>query len=255
MTRLLASPPIDVNLGWRELNKAIPNMGIYEKTMGDKLQPSLLEILPAHLRIELSENAGSPGYMFPLATEMRKHFERTTHYFLEVKLSFEHLSRDEMVQAGIISKDDGEADVPGDAAKNDAQPVTDTLLTCLPVIDPVRGTAVSDLNPGDVLEVRIQGGIGESEFIAPYLYPPDQNAAFPILNIEKKDDERTYVLLSVNENVKGLITVSKDLRLRTLQRRTSRGTTIIINMDNIILWGTFGLAMVVTLLVFRFLFF
>ncbi|MDR1376957.1 MAG: hypothetical protein LBJ22_05555, partial [Synergistaceae bacterium] len=129
-----------------------------------------------------------------------------------------------------------------------------TLITCLPVIDPVRGTPVSELKPGDVLEVKIQGGIGAGELIQKYLNAMNQDAAFPVLSIEKKDDDKTYVFLEISEEVKGLITVSKDLRLRTLQRGLSPKTTITINLDNVIFFGVLTVAAVVILFVIRFLF-
>ena len=256
VTRLLTSPPVDVNIGWREFNKSIPNIGVYEKTMGDKLLTSLLGILSLDLRIELNQNAGLPGQLTALATEIRKTFERTTHYFLEIKIAFERISHHDMAEAGVIPEESPGENAPNNPEKENKETTPDTLLTCLPVIDPARGTPVSELNPGDVLEVKIQGGIGLSELIEPYLYPPGQNAALPVLSIEKKENsDKIYVVLSVNENLKALLVVSKDLRLRTLQRATSQKRTIIINTDTVILWGTFILAMAVILLVFKFLLF
>jgi hypothetical protein len=254
VTRLLASPPIDVNMGWRELNRAIPSMGVYEKSIGDKLITSMLEIFTPTARVNLSQNAEAPLTL--LSTEIRNNFERATHCFLEVKMAFERLSRQDMVNAGVLPKDDAEANAPDNPEVQEGEKsFAGTLVTCLPIIDPVRGIPVSELAPGDVLEVKIQGGIGAGELIQQYLNSTNQNAVFPVAAVEKKDDEKTYIVLNINEEVKGLITVSKDLRLRTLQRGASQKTTLSVNMDNVIFWGTIVLATAVILFVIRFLFF
>jgi hypothetical protein len=257
VTRLLTSPPIDVHMGWKELNKAIPSMGAYEKTMGDKLINSMLEIFSPSVRIDLCRQDNVSARLVSLSTEIRNSFERTTHYFLELKIAFEQLSRQDMVNAGVLSKEDEEkAKKPDDPTLQESEKsFAGTLITCLPVIDPVRGTPVSELKPGDVLEVKIQGGIGAGELIQQYLNTTNQDAAFPVLTVEKKDDDKTYVLLDINEEVKGLITTSKDLRLRTLQRGPLRKTTLTINLDNVIFFGTLTIAAIVILFVIRFLFF
>ncbi|MDR1978231.1 MAG: hypothetical protein LBQ42_05805 [Synergistaceae bacterium] len=256
VTRMLVGPPIDVNMGWRELNKAIPSMGVYEKAMGDKLINSMLEIFSPSARIELSQSADASARLGSLSTGIRNSFERTTHYFLELKMAFEHLSRQDMINAGVLPKEGEEAKAPDNpAAEKHEKSFAGTLITCLPVIDPVRGTPVSELTPGDVLEVKIQGGIGAGELIQQYLNSTNQDAAFPVLTVEKKDDDKTYVVLEINEEVKGLITVSKDLRLRTLQRVPLQKKTIAINVDNLIFFGTLIAAAIVILFVIRFLFF
>ncbi|MDR2179580.1 MAG: hypothetical protein LBP21_04685 [Synergistaceae bacterium] len=257
VTRLLVGPPIDVHMGWREFNKTIPSMGVYEKSMGDKLITSMLEIFTPSLRVELSRQDNVSARLSSLSTDIRNSFERTTHCFLELKLAFESLSRQDMVNAGVLAKEGEEevkkpeTNVPGSGEKSFAG----TLIMCLPVIDPTRGTPVSELKPGDVLEVKIQGGIGAGELIQQYLNSMNQDAAFPILAIEKKDDDKTHVLLEINEEVKGMITVTKDLRLRTLRREPARKMTMTINLDNVIFFGTLAVAVVVILFVIKFLFF
>ena len=259
VTRLLTSPPIDVHMGWKELNRAIPSMGAYEKTMGDKLINSMLEIFSPSVRIDLCQHANVPSRLISLSTDIRNSFERTTHYFLELKMAFEQLSRQDMVNAGVLSKEGEEgAKKPDDPILPESEKsFAGTLIMCLPVIDPVRGTPVSELKPGDVLEVKIQGGIGAGELIQQYLNSMNQDAAFPVLTVEKKDDEKTYVLLEINEEVKGMLTVSKDLRLRTLQREPPprAATTMTINLDNVIFFGTLTIAAVVIVFVIKFLFF
>jgi hypothetical protein len=253
VTRLLVGPPLDVHMGWRELNKAIPSMGVYEKPIGDKLIHSILEIFSPSVRIDLIQSADASMRLNSLSTEIRNSFERTTHYFLELKMAFERVSQQDMVNAGVVSSEKEAKPAEAPPLEKDEKSFAGTLITCLPVIDPVRGTPVSELKPGDVLEVKIQGGIGAGELIQQYLTSMNQDAAFPVLSIEKKDDDKTYVILEISDEVKGLITVSKDLRLRMLHRELSSKVTV--NLDNVIFFGVLTVAAVVILFVIRFLFF
>ena len=255
VTRSLTSSPLDINLGWRELNKLIPQMGIYEKAMGDKLVSSLLEVFSFAERMELSRDGGSPEFLDDLGRKIRDTFERTTHYFLDLTLVFEPLAQNSLVEAGVLTDE-----ITGVRAAEAAKPVWEqksfagTLITCLPVIDPVHGKPISELEPGDKVEVKLQGGIGAGELINQFLASAQQDAIFPIFAIEKKEDDRTYILLDINDELKGLVTVSKDLRLRVLAPPAPKRSTISINMDNVILLGTFSVAIAIIVFLIRYIF-
>jgi hypothetical protein len=255
VTRDLVGTAIDVNMGWRELNKLIPQMGIYEKPLGEKLIMSMLEIFSPTLRMELCKEENSARDLDMISSEMCKNFERLTHYFLEFKMALERLPRKDLVKAGVVAGDGSKTEETDTAAPlTEEKSFTGTLVTCLSVIDPVHGKPVSELQPGDMLEVKMQGGIGAGELIQKYLNSTNQDAIFPVESIEKKDDDKTYVFLTINEEVKGLITVTKDLRLRVLKLEKPQ-KTIIINIDNVIFGGTLFIAVVVIALVVKFLFF
>lgn len=256
VTRSLAGPAIDVNMGWRELNKLIPGMGTYEKSLGEKLIVSMLESFTPTARIELLKEADPTERLLKLSGEIRNGFERTTHYFLEFKTALERLTRQDLISAGLLAKEGEEASTPeAEKSEEEQKSFAGTLITCLPVIDPVHGTPVSELRPGDMLEVKIQGGVGAGELIQKYLTSTNQDAVFPVESIEKKDGDKTFVFLTINDEIKGLITVTKDLRLRTLKIGSRKKTTITINTDNLIFFGTLGVAVLVILLVIRFVFF
>ena len=256
VTRALDSAPIDLSMGWQELNKLIPKMGVYEKNMGEKMAVSLMEVFSPSVRVKLCQSGGEDEQMEAITLELRDAFERTTHYFLDMKLMFEPLTPEDLTKAGVPFASGGT-----DALKKGSSDTDDeeksfagTLITCLPVIDPVYGKPVSELAPGDLLEVKLQGGIGASDLIQKFLNTTRQEAVFPVHSIEKKDDEKTYVLLEVNEEVKGLITVTKDLRLRVLNM-PSKKPTVSINLDNLVLFGTFVLAFIIIALVVNYLLF
>jgi hypothetical protein len=254
VTRQLLGPPLDVNRGWRELNKAISSMGIYEKNLGDKLINIMLETFSTSARMALSRDPDPASRLASLSEEVRNNFERVAHYFLEFEMAFEPLSRQDLTTAGVLPQ--GE-ESPSDASKSpeEEKSFAGTLITCLPVIDPAHGAPVSELVPGDVLEVKMQGGVGAGDMIQKYLTATNQDAAFPVLSVNKKNDEKTYIFLDINDEVQGLITVTKDLRLRRLERGTSSHKTMTVNLDNLIFFGTLAVAAIAILLVIRFLIF
>ena len=88
------------------------------------------------------------------------------------------------------------------------------LVQCLPLIDPVRGKAVSELLPGDFLEVQIASGTGAGGLLQQFLKATKQPSIFPVESIEKHED-KIYIYLTINEEMRGLLTLNKDLRLRT----------------------------------------
>ncbi|MDR2523265.1 MAG: hypothetical protein LBC93_06145 [Synergistaceae bacterium] len=257
VTRMLSGNPIDVTMGWRGLNKVIPSMGVYEKPLGEKLVNSLIESFSATARVELGKNTDAAPNLDAVGESIRNGFERVTHCFLELKLAYERLSRQDMVNAGLAP---GE----GQSENSEITKVTmeeggeksfaGTLINCLPVIDPVYGKPVSELKLGDMLEVRIQAGAGASELVQKFLDSTDQPAVFPVCAIEKKDDEKTYVLLEINEEVKGVISVTRDLRLRALGGG-SKKAVITINVDNLVLFGICFAAFIVIVIIIRYLFF
>ncbi|MDR3230280.1 MAG: hypothetical protein LBT65_02475 [Synergistaceae bacterium] len=247
---------IDVNMGWREFNKAIPEIGPYEKSLGDKLNTLLPEVFSVSSRIDLLQHPENPSRLIAVEEDIRKNFERATHYFLEFQLVLERLSRQNLVDAGVLQPgDETPASESQPANEEEKKSFEGTLINCLPIIDPVRGCPVSELQPGDMVEVKIQGGVGASGLIEQYLASTNQEAVFPVESVEQKSDDKIYVFLSINEEIRGLITLTKDLRLRTIRVNHDKKRTLSINMDNLIFFGTFFIAMIVILLVIRFLFF
>lgn len=255
VTRALVGPAIDVNVQWRSFNKLIPQMGTYEKQLGDKLSVLIHENIPAGKRIELCRSDNPPERLIGICSEIRSCFERATHCFLEVKIAFERMTARDMESAGLLTKEDSSAETKTDKMQSNEKSFAGTLINCLPIIDPVRGKPVSELEPDDIVEVKLQGGVGAGEMIHKYLASTNQDAMFPIERIEKTDSEKTYIYLNINEELKGLITVTKDLRLRVLDIGKKKKTTpgVPFNPDNAIFFGVLAVAAVVIAMVVRFL--
>ena len=169
-------------------------------------------------------------------------------------MAFECMTAQDLADAGVLTKESAPAEPVADKTKSDEKSFAGTLINCLPAIDPVYGKPVSELQPGDMVEVKLQGGVGAGDMIHKFLTSTNQDAVFPVESVEKASSEKTYIFLRINEEIQGVITVTKDLRLRVLNIGQKK-TTITINMDNVVFFGVLAAAAVVITLVVKFLFF
>ena len=75
-----------------------------------------------------------------------------------------------------------------------------------------------------------------------FLKATQRSPIFPVDSVEKRDD-KTYIYLTINEEMRGLLTLTKDLRLRTLLTATDRRKRIGF-FDNLIFFLFLGLVLV-----------
>jgi hypothetical protein len=252
-TRSLTGPAIDVSVGWREMARSVSSMGVYEKSLSEKLGNSLLELFPASVRIEMLKAPDIADRVGELAEQIRNHFERVTHCFLEFQLQLELLSRQDLIDAGVLQGElTNESNEALQQAGEEEKSYAGTLVTCVPVIDPVRGKPVSEIVPGDKVHVKVQGRIGD--MVQKFLNSANQDSLFEVDAVEKRDDEKTCIFLKISDEIKGLITVTKDIRL-SVAGTSVKKRVITLNLDNLIFFGIFGVSILVILLVIRFLFF
>ena len=255
VTRSLVGPAIDISAHWKSLNKLIPQMGTYERVLGDKLSVLMLDAFSSGVRIELCRSANHSEQLRDISDEVRNSFERATHCFLDLKMMFERISAQDLANAGVFMKDNAPAESENVKTQTAEKSFAGTLINCVPVIDPVHGKPISELKPDDMVEVKIQGGVGAGDLIHKYLTQTDQDAIFPVERVERNNTEKTYIFLRINEELKGLITSTKDIRLRVLDVKGQKKTPITINPDNAILFGVMVAAFVVIALVVRYLLF
>lgn len=256
VTRLNEPIPLDINTGWRELNKLIPEIGPYEKALGAKLLSILHENFSPQTRRELIQSHDNTEILQALSEHLRKNFERVALYFLEFDIALERLERQNLVEAGVLlDNDDTAAPAAGDTEVKETKTFMGTLVQCLPVIDPVKGKPVSELEPGDLVEVKIQGAFGASSLIRQYLSSTHQEALFPVESVQRKDDDKVFVFLTINEEIKGLVTVTKDLRLRTIRIGEGKKKLPSVRVDTLVFLGTLAIAGLVIFWVVQYLVF
>lgn len=239
---------------WRTFNRLVPHIGPYDKAWGDKLTPLIAELLPAADRIALyqADPHDAARMLSHVTGTIRKGYERVTHYFLDVSCDIERLSRDDLVEAGILEAPPSEGGPSDPAVSEEERSFSGLLVQCLPLIDPISGKAVSDLVPGDILEVQIQSHVGAGGLVQQFLQATKRSPTFPVESVEKHDD-KTFVYLTINEEMRGLLTLTKDLRLRTkhtaAEERRPTGT-----LDNLIFVVLLGLALWGFVLALRYFF-
>jgi len=229
---------------WRTFNKLSPHIGPYDKLLGDKLAPLIPELLPTADRIELykAEPQNATQILSRISETIRKGYERVSHFLLDVSCEIERPSRDELIEAGLLENPEDKGDSSEEtAAEEEPRSFSGLLIQCLPLIDPIHGKALMDLAPGDVLEVQIQSTVGAGGLVQQFLQATKQPTAFPIESIDLQG-EKAYVYLTINEEMRGLLTLTQDLRLRTLLTATDRRRQIGF-FDNLIFFLFLGLVL------------
>ena len=255
VARLSQSKSLSVSLNWRDFNRDIPQIGYYDKYLGDKLLSIFPEVLPEAELIDLfqHEELGNKFYMDFLNDKIRKQYERHTRCFLEVFCELQLLSKKELVEAGLVA-DDSDTQGAELAETDETGEPKRTYIQCLPIVDPVRGTAASDLHLGDLIEVKIKSTTGAGGLLKNFLESTQQLPVFPVDGVEKGQDDKIYIYLRISKELRGLLTLTKDLRLKT-RSSSSEKTKKKFLWENIIFLGTLLIAFVVVLWVVRYLFF
>ncbi|NLL37538.1 MAG: hypothetical protein GX256_08480 [Fretibacterium sp.] len=255
VTRTENVPALAVNQDWRDFSRALNQMGPFDKVIGDKLFSSLSEFLSPAERMSLFENANNRKGQNLIMEGLRRHFERTTHYFLEISCDLQLLTHQDLVDAKILTDPD-EEDARQGSARDEDKDFSDTLIHCLPLIDPVYGKALSDLEPGDLLEVRIKSDVGAGGLLQHFLSVANLPSIFPVKSIEKRDDDsdKVYVYLAISDEIQGLLILTKDLKLKTIVPPKTAFKKF-LKIENVVFAGTLVFAFVVILFVIRRLFF
>ena len=241
--------------GWRTFNRLSSRIGPYDRTWGDKLAPLIPELLSTADRAELYRAGPQDAerILSRISEAIRKGYERVSHYLLDVSCDVERPGRAELIEAGLLEAPEEKGESSGEiAAEEGPRSFSGILVQCLPLIDPIHGKVLADLVPGDILKVQIQSNVGAEGLVQQFLQATKQSPTFPIESIDRQG-EKTYVYLTINEEMRGLLTLNKDLRLRTLLTTTARRRRIGF-FDNMIFFLFVGLALLGFFWAIRYLF-
>ena len=210
----------DPSKEWRSFVKKFPQMGPLDKTTGEKLQKSVNSLLHDDDRKRLFENYTKPR-LRQLESQIRRMIEEDTGCVFSAMCDAEELDRNALERAKVLKPVKTlaeEAEKARQAMEKQEQKQEETsakmqIIKCTPVIDPVRGKASSSIVPGDILEVVLEGE-GAGAIIKKYLEDNNLASIFPVEKVEKQND-RAYIYLRINNEIQGLMTITKDLMLRT----------------------------------------
>ena len=253
---------------WRNFVKRFPSMGPLDKVWGDRLQLQLRELLTPDDRRKLFENYTRPR-LRQIESQIRRGFEQTSQCVFSAATDAEPVSRHELERAKVLkplnptpqeiekaeeeAKEKEREEKEKERAFLNGSQFEGTVIKCSPHVDPVKGKASSEIVPGDIIEVGIEGE-GTSALVRNFLEENEQEPLFPVEEIEKRDG-KTYIYVKISDEIKGLLTLNKDLMLRVKEQPVQIGQVMgLAALEDILFFGVLGAALIGLLFVIRYFF-
>ena len=203
-----------IDADWEAVRNGIQKMG---NNPDRGLFPKILKVL-RDVFSPTAVNAlfSSPSTKEKIITLLEKAFVELYHSEAVIEMKIETFNRARLEMAGL-----GEARelVAAEKAPEPAPIFTGAVGTvqilCKPLLDPVKGKAVSDLVPGDLLVVEIEKSGGLSGIITKILDRAGERPIFPVISVEKLPSGQSLIKLSVSKGIEGVAKIGADLRLKT----------------------------------------
>ena len=125
---------------------------------------------------------------------------------------------------------------------------------CTPQVDPVRGKASSEIVPGDIIAVTIEGE-GTSALVKKYLDENNIEPLFPVDEIRETQGKK-FIYVKISDEIRGYVAITKDLKIRvkeTAQPEQPEKARMSF-MGDLFFFGLLGVALVALLFVIRYFF-
>ena len=124
---------------------------------------------------------------------------------------------------------------------------------CQPQLDPVRGKATSEIMPGDIIGVKIEGE-GTSALVNKYLEENGIEPLFPVDEI-KETSGKKMIYVKVSDEIRGYVSITKDIKIKVKEQpkpeQPKQGLSF---MGDMFFFGLLGAALVALLFVIRYFF-
>lgn len=262
---------IEPSKDWRNFVKRLPQLGPLDKEWCDKLQMQLKEILTNEEKRSLFENYTRPK-LRQLESIIRRNFEQTSQCVFSAATDAEPVARAELERAKVLKplgptpeelarkkreqeereQEELEDEERRKKAKIDGK-FEGTLIKCTPVLDPVNGKASSDVMPGDIIGVGIEGD-GTSALVKKFLDENNIEPLFPVDEV-KRGDGRTFIYVKISDEIRGIVTITKDLKIKVKQQQQPENKTVSFSFfGDILFFGVLGIALIGLLFVIRYFF-
>ena len=125
---------------------------------------------------------------------------------------------------------------------------------CKPVVDPVKGKASSEIVPGDIIGVNIEGE-GTSALVKKYLEENDIEPLFPVEEI-KETVGKKFFYVKISDEIRGYVPITKDIKIKTkLPIEPEKQKSSMTFFGDFMFFGVLIVALIVLLLVIRSFFF
>ncbi len=260
----------EVGKDWRNFVKSLPSMGPLDKDWAEKLQAKLKEILTVEEKKNLYGNY-TKAKIRQLESIVRRSFEATAQCLFSAATEAEPIARPELERAKVIKplpptpeevarqqreKEEKEKAEQEEREREEAKKEGNfegTIIKCTPQVDPVRGKASSDIAPGDIIGVKIEGE-GTSALVNKYLAENNIEPLFPVEEI-KETQGKKLLYVKISDEIRGYIAITKDIKVRVKEtaepEKPNKGASF---MGDIFFFGLLGLALIALLLVIRYFF-
>ena len=203
-----------INADWEAVRNGIQKMG---NNPDRSLFPKVLKLL----RDVFSPTAVNALFSSPSAKErtialLEKAFIELYHSVVVIEMKTETFNRARLEMAGLgETREPVATEKAPESAPSLAGSVATIQIPCKPLLDPVKGKAVSDLVRGDLLVVEIEKSGGLSGIITKILDRAGERPIFPVISVEKLPSGQSLIKLSVSKGIEGVAKIGADLRLKT----------------------------------------
>ena len=255
---------------WRSFVKKFTQLGPLDKDWGAKLQEQLKELLPAAEKRKLFENY-TKVKLRQIESILRRSFETASQCVFSASIDAEPIARADLERAKVlkplgptpdeIARAKREEENKAQEAYDEANKSTKkdgefegTLIKCSAVVDPVKGKPSSEIVPGDIIEVVIEGD-GASGLVRKFLEENDMKPLFPVEEV-KRTEGKTLIYVRINDEIRGFINITKDIRMKTKEdpRQNVSQEKATHMLEDIFFFGILGVALIGLLLVIRYFF-
>ena len=247
---------VESSQGWRKFVQELPKMG------------------PLNLKIEekkkLYENYTRPK-LRQLESMVRRSFEGIAQCVFSATTDAEPVSRPDLERAKIIKplpptpeqlakmkqeEEDRKKAEEEAKAKEEAKKEGNfegTIIMCTPMVDPVRGKASSEIVPGDIIGVKIEGE-GTSALVKKFMEENNIEPLFPVDEI-KETSGKKFIYVKISDEIRGAVSITKDLKIKVKeepkQEKPQHGVSF---LGDIFFFGLLGGALIALLFVIRYFF-
>ncbi len=260
----------EVAKDWRNFVKSLPSMGPLDKDWGEKLQSELKEILTIDEKKKLFENY-TKVKIRQLESMYRRAFETTAQCVFSASTDAEPIARPELERAKIIKplppsgeelariqkeKEEKEKAEKEQREKEEAEKEGNfegTIIKCNPQVDPVKGKASSEIAPGDIIGVTIEGE-GTSALVNKYLDENNIEPLFPVDEIRETQGKK-FLYVKISDEIRGYVAITKDIKIRVKESaqpdQPQKGASF---FGDLFFFGLLGAALLALLFVIRYFF-
>lgn len=205
----------DISAGWEAVRSAITSIGGEpDRSLYGRMLKGAKSVLTPTLVNKLFQSAAARD---EILAALEKTFSSIVHYDLIFELKTETFNRVRLETGGItLEKKNPEAESRKEEGGPRAMASLGTVqVVCRPVLDPVRGKAVSDLRKGDFIVVELEKTGGLASIINKILERSGEGSVFPVLSVERLPSGQSLVKLHISNGIEGVLRAGADLKLKT----------------------------------------